>query len=258
MFGRVWSGDRMLLGDRVRWGAVEVVRSSDESSLLVAVQRDRRTTLLGRGEPEGVIELVAEWVWRRGAAGLPMAVGWMSVPRGAVVPEHLLATAGLTRFSTWDWLVADVAPPYTDAEAGIERLDPVAEADAIRACLTQANPGTTAVPDGPDEAAWIGVRDDDGQLVGVFGAALRGGWTAESFSWHLHGLGVLPPTRGRGLGAALTANLTRLGLDEGADWVSLGMYADNEPARHIYHRLGYVTEAEFDSYGPVGSQRPPT
>lgn len=248
----------MLLGDRVRWGAVEVVRSSDETSLLVGVLREGRTTLLGRGEPEDVVGLVAEWLWRREAAGLPTGVGWMSLPRGSVVPEHLLATAGLTHFSTWDWLVADVAPPYSDAEIGVERLDPVAEADAIRACLARANPGTTAVPDGPNEAAWIGVRDDDGRLVGVFGAALRGGWTAESFSWHLHGLGVLPSTRGRGLGAALTAYLTRLGLAEGADWVSLGMYADNVPARTIYHRLGYVTEAEFDSYGPSGAARPPT
>lgn len=248
----------MLLGDRVRWGAVEVLRTADESSLLTVVHRDERTTLLGRGEPDGAVGLAAEWVGRRRDAGLPLTAGWMSVPRGAHVPEDLLAALGMTPFSTWDWLVADQAPPFTDAETGIERLDQVAEADAIRACLAESNPGTTAAPDGPDEAAWIGVRDDDGQIVGVFGAALRGGWTAESFSWHLHGLGVLPSTRGRGLGAALTAHLTRLGLTEGADWVSLGMYADNEAARRIYHRLGYVTEAEFQSYGPSGSRRPPT
>lgn len=78
----------------------------------------------------------------------------------------------------------------------------------------------------------------------------------EPFSWHLHGLAVLPQTRRRGLGAALTAAATAAGLDAGADWVSLGMYADNAGARRLYERLGFVTQARMASYGPQGVTRP--
>lgn len=255
LFGPVWSRDRMLLGDRVRWSDVSVVRTPDESSLLVVVRRDERTTLLGRGEPRGVVALVEDWA--AGHVSAPLGRGWMSIPRGAPAPATLLDRLGLERFSTWDWLVTEDVPPRVPDEDAVVRLDPVADADAIRACLAAANPGTTADPVAPTEAAWVGVRDGD-ELLGVFGAAVRGGRTDAGFSWHLHGLGVRPETRGRGLGAALTAALTRAGLAAGADWVSLGMYADNDAARRIYRRLGFTTEAEFDSYGPAGSRRPPT
>ncbi|WP_372595419.1 GNAT family N-acetyltransferase, partial [Actinotalea sp.] len=74
---------------------------------------------------------------------------------------------------------------------------------------------------------------------------------AGDLSWHLHGLGVLPSARGRGLGEALTAAATAAGLDAGCDWLSLGMYASNSVARRLYERLGYVVEGRFTTYQPV-------
>jgi ribosomal protein S18 acetylase RimI-like enzyme len=261
VLGPVWATDRMLLGDRARWAGATVARTPDERSLLVAADRGDRRVLFGRGAPDGVVELLrahaAAADARRGASPTARA-GWMSVPRGTTVPDQLLGSLGLEPFSTWDWLLTQAPPPDAPGESAVVRLDPRAEADAITDCLAEANPGTTADPTGEHEAAWVGLRGTDGELLGVFGAQVRGGADDAGFSWHLHGLGVRPAARGRGLGAALTAALTRAGFAAGAQWVSLGMYADNDVARRIYHRLGYVTLAEFASFGPAGSTRPPT
>lgn len=248
----------MLLGDRVRWAHVEVSTSPDpRDAILVAVVREDRTTLLARGDASSAVALVGERVGQRSDAGAPTAVGWMSLPRGVDAGPEVLTRLGLAPYSTWDWMVTAAEPPVTDAEDAAEPLDGAEEADAIRSCLAEANPGTTADPGGPDEAAWFGVRDGD-RLVGVVGASLRGGRGDEDHSWHLHGLGVRPEARSRGLGAALTAAITRAGLASGATWVSLGMYADNDVARRIYRRLGFATEGECASYGPPGARRPPT
>ena len=249
----------MLLGDRVRWHDVELVTEPDDvdAALLVAVVREGRTTLLGRGDPDGVVRLVARRVAGLSARGASALVDWMSLPRGVVVDEPTLDASGLAPFSTWDWMVTDEAPARVPVEDAVVPLDPTVDADAIRACLAESNPGTTAQPTGPDEAAWFGVRDG-AVLAGVVGAARRGARTPGALSWHLHGLGVRPTARGRGIGAALTATATRAGLAAGASWVSLGLYADNDAARRIYRRLGYVTEGEFASFGPPGARRPST
>ena len=55
-----------------------------------------------------------------------------------------------------------------------------------------------------------------------------------------------PDQRGHGLGAAVTAYLTDAGLRSGPV-VTLGMYSDNEVARRLYHRLGYVTSHRWAS-----------
>ena len=83
----------------------------------------------------------------------------------------------------------------------------------------------------------------------MIGAAARPGDPAGSDrSWHLHGLGTVRQARRRGIGGLLTAAATRAGLDCGADWVSLGMYASNEVARRVYRRLGFAVEGRFTSY----------
>lgn len=235
----------MIVGDRARWDAVEVL--GDDDGLLLVLGGPERPTLLGRGDP-GVVDALV--------AGLDRgAVRWMSAPRGAAPTAGTLARLALVPFSQWDWLTSDTAPPAVAGEDEVRRLDPVGDADAIRACLRVANPGTTADPAGPDELGWWGV-DRDGVLVGVVGASERSG-PGDGRSWHVHGLGVLPGLRGSGLGTALTAAVTRAGLAEGASWVSLGMYADNEGARRIYHRLGYRTDAELTSFSPAGAVQPP-
>ncbi|GEK19951.1 GNAT family N-acetyltransferase [Cellulomonas xylanilytica] len=240
-----WREDRMMLADRPRWDAMEV--HGDGDGLVLVFPGRRGPVLLGRGDP-GTVGRVLEQI----DVG---HVGWLSVPRGCDVAPDVLARLGLVPYSTWDWLSSSTPPPVSDAEAAVVRLDPGADADAIRGCLAVANPSTSADPTAPDEAGWWGIRVD-GRLAGVVGAAVRGGPDA-GHSWHVHGLGVVPELRGTGSGTALAAAVTRAGLASGAAWVSLGMYADNDVARRIYERLGYRVDARFTSFSPRGATRPP-
>ncbi|NTW40448.1 MAG: GNAT family N-acetyltransferase [Cellulomonadaceae bacterium] len=244
-----WRTDRLLLGDRSRWRVVDV--RGDDKSVVVAVEREGRATLLGRGDAGGVARLVDALAADPGAADLVGAVTWLSHPRGAQPSAAALTALALEPVSAWDWMVTGWAPGVLDGEADVVRLDPDADAEAIRACLAQANPGTSADPSHRGEAGWWGVGTS-AELVGVVGAAVRAGDPGgRDTSWHLHGLGVLPRARGAGLGAALTAAATRAGLRDGAEWVSLGLYASNGVARRVYERLGFATEACMASYGPA-------
>lgn len=244
-----WQTDRLLLSDRSRWSGVDVHGDDDGVLLVVRSAGHPGASLLGRGDGPTVDRLVADVAGRLGA------VRWMSVPRTSRPAAAVLGALGLEPFSTWDWLSSATVPPRVAVEDRVARLDPVLEADAIRACLAASNPGTSADPEDPGEVGWWGVRDGAG-LVGVVGVTGRGA-TAGRTSWHLHGLGVRDEARGAGLGSALTAVATRTGLDAGAAWVGLGIYASNDAARRLYHRLGYRTEAELSSFAPASADRPP-
>ena len=234
----------------------------DDEAVLLELDHEGRITLLGLGDAGRVRALV-------GAAG-HRRVGWMTIPRIGAGPAGFLGEPsddgprhsaeedldlavqrrlGVGPASAWDWLVTAVRP--TDVDPAVVRLDPAAEREAILDCLRESNPDTSADPGHPGEAAWFGVRGD-GALLGVIGAGeLRGAPEGGDRSWHLHGLGVRPAARGRGLGGALTAAATAAGLDAGADWVSLGMYASNTVARRVYERLGFTVEGRFTSYRAV-------
>jgi ribosomal protein S18 acetylase RimI-like enzyme len=174
---------------------------------------------------------------------------WLSLPRGADLPASVCEELGVEPLPGWDWMsattVADV--PGTNR---VERLDLSVDLPAIVDCLAAGNPTTDSDPAGPHEAGWWGVRDGD-RLTGVIGAGSRGGTSAGGVSWHLHGLGVRPEGRRSGLGTALMVAATAEGLAAGADWVSLGVWADNEPALRIYRRLGFRTDHQGRSYRPT-------
>ncbi|WP_454300733.1 GNAT family N-acetyltransferase [Salana multivorans] len=115
---------------------------------------------------------------------------------------------------------------------------------------------STADPLGEGEVAWFGATGK-GKLVGVVGARLAQGDPGRegSFSWHLHGLSVSPEARRAGYGRALTLAAVRAGLEAGADWVSLGLYADNDAARGLYQGLGFRLDAAMASYAPASIAR---
>lgn len=248
-----WRSDRFVRTDAPGWRDVEVL--GDDDGLVVVVDSPRtERAVVGRGDPARVRGLLAELAGRRAGR----AHGWMSVPRGTAPSQDVLVALGLHPFSSWDWFASTTPPAHGPGASAVRELDRVADAERIRACLAEANPGTSADPGGAHEAAWFGVADDE-TLVGVIGATLRPAADVHgAASWHLHGLGVRPAARRRGLGASLTAAATAAGLRAGAPWVSLGMYADNHGARRLYERLGYVCEARFDSFGPAGATRPPS
>jgi ribosomal protein S18 acetylase RimI-like enzyme len=61
---------------------------------------------------------------------------------------------------------------------------------------------------------------------------------------YLSSIGALDAVRGLGFGRHVTASAMVDGFAEGSEWVHLGVYADNLPARRMYESLGFVMSGE--------------
>jgi ribosomal protein S18 acetylase RimI-like enzyme len=240
-----WRTDRLLLSERYRVERGARVIGHDEALLVLSESR-RGVSVAGWALDGGAARLVTGLVDAGELAG-PLV--WMWLPRHDDLPPRVCEALGVSPLPGWDWM-SSTTSPSVPGQSGVERLDVSRDLDAIQDCLADSNPETEADPTSAHEVGWWGVRED-GRLIGVIGAGLRGGSADGGFTWHLHGLGVRPSARTRGLGTALTAAATDDGLAAGADWVSLGVWADNAPAISIYRRLGYRTDHENRSYAPV-------
>ena len=252
--------DRLLLAERDDWANARIATSGD--AVLLVRSSAQGDVLMARGDAGGVSDLLDAEARLRHCTNAGGAL-WLGAPRAVTVPASVLDALELTGVAGWDWMAtatvpADVSSSELASQSGPQRasavtvlLDVDRDAPAIYEVLRQANPRSTADPAGEHEVAWWGAFAGE-DLVGVIGArSQQGDPRSRDLSWHLHGLGVLPSARGGGYGRALTAAATRHGLETGADWVSLGLYADNDGARRIYQRLGFTLEAEMASYGPV-------
>ncbi len=239
---------RDVLDQRDVWSGAAVLATSTAAAVLL-VDRPAGPVLWAVGAPRELDGLVPDALRRHGPG-----LRWATVPRAVHVPPDASDAAGVVRSTSWDRFSCDATPPPQRGEDDVVRLDVTRDAGAIAACLDVANPSTHARPGAPDDAAWWGVRDAGERLLGVIGVARRPGTDAPAM--HLHGLGVLPAARGRGLGTALAAAATRRALQGGAPWVSLGMYADNDAARRVYRGLGFRVDVENAGYGPPGAARP--
>ncbi|NHN55038.1 GNAT family N-acetyltransferase [Calidifontibacter sp. DB0510] len=170
--------------------------------------------------------------------GLPSEVSSLSVERGALAAaeRHFDLLPG----GDWDWMWTTTLPPVLPGEALLVPLNDSADARDILALNEIGNPTAESRPGEGVTEAWVGVRED-GRLLGA-AAMHRTGAGAP----HLVGIVVHPDARGRGLGAAMTASLTRRAVE--SDGVcTLGMYAHNDVARRLYHGLGYTTAVEWAS-----------
>lgn len=172
----------------------------------------------------------AEWVGRARAKG---ATG-ISLPRTL---EHL---GGLLRVEggRWEWMWC-TEPPDGDAKDLLEL--PASTRQELVAFLEAHNPGTDGQPFARPGQRWIGARGGEGHLLGA-------GCCEEEHSGApvLAGITVAPSARGRGLGRAITAELTR-GAIATHGWATLGMYSHNDIARSLYLDLGYRIGARWTS-----------
>ncbi|HET6968784.1 MAG TPA: GNAT family N-acetyltransferase, partial [Ornithinibacter sp.] len=162
----------------------------------------------------------------------------LSVPRGLVgVVEERLDLG--TRGGEWDWMWTREAPPAVPGEEHVVALDATTREEA-EAFLTEHSPRTHGQPFARAAQRWVGVRDPgSGALV-----ALGCSEPSTAGTPTLAGIAVAVGRRGEGWGAAVTARLTRLAVAEtGA--CALGMFADNDVARRVYHRLGFRTGMEW-------------
>ncbi|MEH1102348.1 GNAT family N-acetyltransferase [Micromonospora sp. CPCC 205561] len=177
------------------------------------------------GAPAAAVGMFAELVGR-GALG---PGHWLHLPR--LGPAVLTGRLAVARHDEWDFLWTTAAPPH---QPGQERVVRLTEADhpALTALIDAAFPTTTSRPGDPRVVDWYGIRDGD-RIVACGADRSRGD------TGFLAGLTVAPDRRGRGLGAALTAAMTRA-LFARHDTVALGVYTANVGALRLYRRLGFT------------------
>ena len=161
-----------------------------------------------------------------------------TVPRGT--PVHLPAWVGLDG-TDWDFRWLGAPPPV---QPGEELVAPEQDETAVKELLLASSPTASAQPGDAAVRRWVGVRDGDTLI------ACAADTSATTGVGHLSSIAVHPSARGRGLGRAVTAALTRQLFDDGCDLVTLGMYADNSTGRAMYDALGYADEHRFTS-GPL-------
>jgi GNAT superfamily N-acetyltransferase len=148
------------------------------------------------------------------AAGLPATL--------RMVGEHA---------DRWEWMWSRTQPPALDREREVRWTE---DMDAVKALLALANPRHHGRPGDPDIRGWAAVHDTDGALL-CTGALVD----LDTGVPHLRSITTSPRARGQGLGAAVSAFLTREALRSDPPAVSLGLYSDNATARRLYLRLGY-------------------
>lgn len=189
------------------------------------------------GSPSAAVDLLVALLDELGDG-----IGSASLPQGA---ERLLPPAyALEPANEWEWYAAASPPPPQPAEDRVRWLtdsEPAVAAEIVD--LLRTHSGRHDAEPGQEHARrWCGIRDHDGRLVAV--AAHTEFWPGVPF---LASVVTRADARGQGLGAAVTAWITRQLLAEGHDRVTLGMYSDNAVARRIYQRLGFTCGHAFTS-----------
>ncbi len=185
------------------------------------------------GPVDDLVRLCAEV---HAAHGAPWRV---TVERACVdaLPEAWRAS----RPATWHWMATRRAPA---AASGPVRVAEVSD-DVVERVLDVANPDSFARPGTAGIECWLGATGEQEDAVGAVGALVR----QVDGTGHLRGVSTLPDHRGRGLGRAVSAELTRRALTGASGLATLGVYVDNAPALAIYRDLGYAPVHTFVS-GP--------
>ena len=142
----------------------------------------------------------------------------------------------------WEWMWTDSPPGEVPGEAAVEWVD---ADERLTTLLQAANPRHHGQPGDRDIRGWAGVHDDAGGLLAIGALA-----ELDTGIPNLRSITTHPQARGRGLGAAVSAFLTRYALASGAPVATLGLYSDNDTARRLYTRLGYQRSHAFVS-GPL-------
>jgi ribosomal protein S18 acetylase RimI-like enzyme len=162
--------------------------------------------------------------------------------------SHLPPSHVLRPRNDWEWFATHEPPPVQPREAEVDWIDGTPD-EEIATFLEHWSPRHDAKPGRPGVLRWCGARGDDHQLLAVAAHMEHVPGVP-----HLASIATSGRARGRGYGAAVTAWITRSILEQGAGWVTLGMYSDNDVARRMYHRLGYRCDHYLTSGGLVVAQ----
>ena len=137
----------------------------------------------------------------------------------------------------WDYMATSTVP---EVPRGVE-IEVVDHVDVINAVLDADNADAHARPGDPDVECWLGIAE--GSAMACVGALV----TTHNGGGHLRAITTLRHARGRGYGSALSAALTRRGLERLSPEVTLGVYSDNVGAIRLYEHLGYRLVHHFIS-----------
>lgn len=206
--------------------------------------------LVGVGEPEELAGVVAA-AFDDASSPLPGSgldcapVAVASLTRGAWdrLPAPVRDRLALEQVAHWDWLVSSTQPPAQPGEDQVVEVDLSTGRAELEGLQRLVLPQSYTTLDRPD-TRWYGWRDTEGVLQCMAAATTRAG------ELHLGSIGTHPQWRRRGLGATVTAALTRIGLAQSGQ-VSLGLYSNNAAARRVYLRLGYRLGQQVESRRPA-------
>ncbi|MEU8183987.1 GNAT family N-acetyltransferase [Micromonospora sp. NPDC049044] len=158
------------------------------------------------------------------------------------LPRHDRALSAdrlaVAEHSDWDFHWTTAPPPAQPDEQPVVRLTD-ADRPELAALVEEAFPASTSRPGDPRVLDWYGIRVGD-RLVAC------GADRSQGDIGFLAGLTVAPDQRGRGLGASLTAGMTRALLAR-HDTVGLGVYTHNVGAARLYRRLGFTDTLPLSS-----------
>lgn len=160
-----------------------------------------------------------------GLIGGPPAGVTMSADAYDLIP----AGWALAARGHWDYMATSTVP---EVPRGVE-IEVVDHVDVINAVLDADNADAHARPGDPDVECWLGIAE--GSAMACVGALV----TTHNGGGHLRAITTLRHARGRGYGSALSAALTRRGLERLSPEVTLGVYSDNVGAIRLYEHLGY-------------------
>ena len=164
----------------------------------------------------------------------------LTVPRGVPIGQWDVVEG---ESSEWDLMLTQVSPPVQPHEDEVAVLEDLA---VVQEFLDRTSPTHSVRADDPEVLAWGGVAGDgaagSGGLLAI-GALVR----RPSGAAYLASIATAEQARGRGLGSAVTAYLTRRAFADGAAECILAHYHPNESARRIYLRLGYRTTHQCTS-----------
>ncbi|MFJ2195989.1 GNAT family N-acetyltransferase [Streptomyces violaceusniger] len=168
------------------------------------------------------------------AQRLPDDVKEFTGPRGtdALVARHL----PLADVVEWVFRWTPDEPPVHPGE---ERVVELGEGhhEELQAFLREHSPAHSTGPGSSGISLWAGIRGEDGRLVACGAlSSLR-----DSGAPLMASVATDAGQRGQGLGAALTAWLTRYAVRR-YGFCTLWQLADNAPAERLYTRLGYRNE----------------
>jgi GNAT superfamily N-acetyltransferase len=135
----------------------------------------------------------------------------------------------------------------TAYEAWLARLVPSYAADMVRAghwtrdeALERARRQTAELLTSGRETAghyiWT-IADESGAGAGVLWVAIQANRPERAFIYDIE---VDPSRRGQGLGTAALAALDDWARANGVTTIGLHVFGDNEGARRLYRRMGYV------------------